>query len=78
MTVKAQAKAILHGLDGETMEIDLEGPPFPLRIEGNWFWYPNEEVVYPFDRRPDQDETSLEQHYQIDDGRTAFRESYGL
>ena len=65
MADKAQVKAILHGLGGDTREIDLEGPPFQRTIEGNWFHFPNEELRYPFDHRPGQDEASLEQHYDF-------------
>ena len=65
MTDKAQVKAILHGLMGETMEVDLEGPPFQRTIEGNWFSYLNGELLPCFDYRLGQDETSLEQHYDF-------------
>jgi len=72
MTDKAQIKAILHGLLGETMEVDLEGPPFPRTIEGNWFNYPNGELVPSFDYRLGQDETSLKQHYDFRENRQAI------
>ena len=65
MTDKPQVKAILHGGDGDTREIDLEGPPFQRTIEGNWFYFPNEELLYRFDHREGQDESSLEQHYDF-------------
>ena len=65
MTDKAQVKAVLHGLDDEIRETDLEGPPFQRTITGNWFYFPNEELKYHFDLRPGQDEASLEQHYDF-------------
>ena len=65
MTDKAQVKAILHGVDGDTREIDLEGPPFQRTIEGNWFYFPNEELLYRFDHREGQAESALEQHYDF-------------
>ena len=65
MKNQPQVKAIVHGLGGETRKVDLEGPPFQRTIEGNWFHYPNEELLYTFDHRPGQDESSLEQHYDF-------------
>ena len=52
MTSNSQVKAILHGPGVETREIALEGPPFQSTIEGNWFYFPNQELVYIFDHRP--------------------------
>jgi hypothetical protein len=46
----------------------IEGPPFPLKIDGNNFPDARTKLTRTFYHRPGQDPAAIEQHYDADTG----------
>ena len=78
MTDKPQVIAIAHLHTGETLTKEIDGPPFPPFLDTNMFPEPRVTIFSKVFLRPGQDSASLEQHYDPDNGRTAFLENFAI